>query len=468
MSYILCTMNWDWEKLQEKRQRQPGWNAGGKGNGSENEPRSDNRNSDSDNKDNSGRQDNADGRGWELHSRKSSGPSGPSGPFGNDPMRKMREVRLPGLKWLVLVAIALWLLTGIYIIQPNEEGVVLRFGEYVRTVSAGPHYHLPYPIEEVYKPNVTQIRQAEVGFRSLQTRAGDIQAGRTQPVEDEAAMLTGDENIINIQFSIQYRIKPGGAVDFLFNVNEPDAVVKNAAEAAMREVIGNNLIDSALTDGKIKIQNDVADLLQSILDRYQVGVEVVGVQMQDVQPPREVSDAFKDVASAREDKVRITNEAEAYSMEVLPRARGIAAEVRNQAEAYKQTRIMAAEGDSQRFLAVLAEYSKAEDVTRKRLLYETLEEVLSQPGMEKLILPSNVGQRVLPLLPLDSMNSGPEQMSAAPGTLSSLPGPSNAPAAEPVPGVQPSSSSSTIPGSMSGTIPGTSPISGRLDARGGK
>lgn len=167
-------------------------------------------------------------------------------------------------------------------------------------------------------------------------------------------MLTGDENIVNVQFSVQYQIK--NPVEYLFNVTDQAAVVKNAAEAAMREVIGNSLIDSALTDGKLQIQTEATQLLQEILDRYKVGVRVIAVQLQDVHPPKEVSDAFKDVASAREDKSRIINEAEAYRNELIPKARGLAAEVENQAQAYKETRIRNAEGEANRFLALLKEY----------------------------------------------------------------------------------------------------------------
>jgi len=225
-------------------------------------------------------------------------------------------------------------------------------------------------------------------------------------VDEESAMLTGDENIINVQFNIQYHIKPDGAVDYLFNVIRPDQVVKRAAEAAMREVIGKNTLDDALTGGRVKIQNDVAELLQVILDRYEVGVQVVAVQMQDVQPPKEVRDAFKDVASAREDKQRSINEAEAYRRDILPKAQGKAQQVVNEAEAYKQTRVRQAEGEAQRFLSVLKEYEKAEDVTKKRMLYETFEDILSKPGMEKLVLPSDAGSKVLPLLPLDSWKGG--------------------------------------------------------------
>lgn len=375
-------MNWDWDKLQERRHNQPGRPAPDKGRRNEPDPQG--------------------------------GPDrGPSEPRGGEnernPFEHLKEVRLSGFKWVFLALLVVWALTGIYIVQPDEQGVVLRFGRYVRTVGAGPHYHLPYPMEQIYRPKVSQVRQAEVGYRS-QSTGGVFQQGRVQPVDEESAMLTGDENIVNVQFNIQYHIKPDGAVDYLFNVTQPDAVVKKAAEAAMREVIGKTTLDAALTGGRVKIQDDVTNLLQNILDRYQVGVQVVAVQMQDVQPPRDVSDAFKDVASAREDKQRLTNQAEAYRRDILPKAQGQAAEIVNQAEAYRQTRVRAAEGEAQRFLAVLDEYSKAQDVTRKRLLYETLEEIMSQPGMEKLVLPAGVGDHVLPLLPIEQgMGQGRNQ-----------------------------------------------------------
>ena len=387
MSYFIATMNWDWDKLQEKRQQQQknGWgSAAGKGSW-------DNREEERSHGEDQNRNERQNQNG---------GPSGPSrSPFS---MPKAPQIDgLPKLRWLILGGLLVWGLSGIYIVQPDESGVVLRFGRYVRTEAPGPHIHLPYPIEQVYKPKVSQVRQTTVGYRA-QTVGGVFQQGRVQDVEEESAMLTGDENIINVQFNIQYQIKPGGAVDYLFNVIRPDQVVKRAAEAAMREVIGKNTLDSALTDGRVRIQNDVAELLQSILDRYEVGVLVVAVQMQDVQPPKEVRDAFKDVASAREDKQRSINEAEAYRRDILPKAQGQAEQNINLAEAYRQTRVRQAEGEAQRFLSVLKEYEKAEDVTRKRMLYETYEDILSKPGMEKLVLPSDAGSHVLPLLPLDA------------------------------------------------------------------
>jgi membrane protease subunit HflK len=368
-------MNWDWDKLQEKRQRQS-W----RGRSDPNRERSDKNDDDSD-----------DGGG-----------NGPNNGDFNNPLRNVRW-RLPksgGLKYVFLAAAVLWALSGIYIVNPDEEGVVLRFGKYTETTQPGPHYHLPFPIEEVYKPKVAQVQRVEVGFRSFGAN-GTFQQGQARSMPEEAAMLTGDENVVNIQFSVQYQIK--NSVEYLFNVTNQAAVVKNAGEAVMREVIGNSLIDSALADGKLKIQNDAAALLQDLLDRYKVGVRVLNVQMQSVLPPKEVSDAFKDVASAREDKIRLINEAEADRNEMLPKARGMAAEIVNQANAYKESRILDAEGESRRFLAVAAEYNRARDVTRRRLYLEAMEEILSRSGMEKLVLPSGLASEALPLLPLDRM-----------------------------------------------------------------
>jgi membrane protease subunit HflK len=373
-------MNWDWDKLQEKRQRQPrpdssgGKNSGG---GGDNEPP---------------RRRDMDG-------------------LPRDPLRKVREFASPGGKtlwWLAGGACVLWLLSGIYIVEPDEEGVVLRFGEYNRTVPPGPHYRAPFPIESVDTPKVTQVQRVEVGFRSLAKAGGQTQV---RAVPEEAYTLTGDENIVNVQFSVQYKIRD--AVEYLFRVTNQAAVVQSAAEAAMREVIGTSEIDSALTDGKLKIQDDATRLLQNILDRYEVGVQIIAVQLQDVHPPQDVIEAFKDVASAREDKSRIINEAEAYRNEILPRARGQAAEMLNQAQAYRMTRIRGAEGEAGRFAAVLAEYLKARDVTKKRLYFEALEDIFSSTEMEKILLPQGATDRTLPLLPLDVLGKHPARPAPA-------------------------------------------------------
>jgi membrane protease subunit HflK len=364
-------MNWDWDKLQEKRQRQ-GWSyQTGKGDG-----------------------DGGDSR------PSGEGPPKGSGPSPRDLLPGFLN-RSGGLKYTILAIVVVWLLSGIYIVNPDEQGVVLRFGKFDRIVEAGPHYHIPVPIESVARPKVTQVQRVEVGFPSAGANRAFQQQGQTRTGLEEAAMLTGDENIVNIQFSVQFQIKD--AVQYLYNVDNQHAVVKNAAEAAMREVIGNSLIDSALTDGKIEIQNDATQLLQEILDRYKMGVRVIAVQMQDVHPPKEVSEAFKDVASAREDKIRIINEADAYRNELLPKARGVAAEIINQAEAYRETRVRNAEGETQRFLAILAEYEAAKSVTARRMYLETMEEILGNPDLGKIIISKSAAGGTLPLLSLDRL-----------------------------------------------------------------
>jgi membrane protease subunit HflK len=379
-------MNWDWDKLQEKRQKQ----------GMRHQPKTPPPNEPPD----------------------GSGDGSPNG-FGGyeengDPGKKqggrrtvftppeMPRFRLPNSAFLLAIpaVVLLWLLSGIYIINPDEQGVVLRFGRYNRTEGPGPHYAWPVPIESVYKPPVTRVMRSEAGFRSVgQSRT--FQQGQVRSVPDEASMLTGDENIVNVQFSVQYKISD--PVAYLFNVDEPEALVRNAAEATMREVIGNSQIDAAITDGKLKIQSDATQLLQTVLNRYTAGIQVLAVQLQDVHPPQEVIDAFKDVASAREDKSRIINEAEAYRNELLPKARGQAAAARNEAQAYSATRVQQAEGDASRFNALRVEYERAPEVTQKRLYYETVEEVLSL-SQEKVLMEGNAVGRALPVLPLPSMS----------------------------------------------------------------
>lgn len=398
-------MNWDWDKLQEKRKQQQGWDFGKK---PQNTPEPD---------DDFGFSVENEKKAFEEFFKKNkpqnngnNGDNNNNGNNGNNNNQRQPnnfiKFKAPGsgIKWIVLLLILIWLGSGIFIVKPDEAGVVLRFGAYTRTEDAGLHYHIPYPIETVVLPNVSRVRQAEVGFRSTQN-TGNFQQGRNQAVDDEGSMLTGDENIVNIQFNIQYNIKPDGAFDYLFNVTQPDAVVKKAAEAAMREVIGRTTLDSALTGGRVDIQNKVTALLQNILDRYQVGVQVVAVQMQDVQPPKDVQEAFKDVASAREDKQRLINMAEAYRQDILPKAQGTAAEIVNTAEAYKQTRIANAEGETARFLSVLAEYEKAQDITKKRLLFESLEKMLSNPDLEKMILPDKGTNQIMPLIPMGNTSS---------------------------------------------------------------
>lgn len=379
-------MSWDWDKLQEKRQRQQG--------GRKPPP-----------------PPSLEEEGEEVESGRREPPrsryllnDGGSGGDGRGPLDRLLNMKMPGGRVILLVVIAgvvVWLLTGIYIVNPDEQGVVLRFGKYNRTVEPGPHYALPEPIESVYKPQVTQVLRSEVGFRSV-GQSSTFQQGQVRTIAEEASMLTGDENIVNVQFSVQYKISD--PVNYLFNITSPSMLVRSAAEAAMREVIGNSEIDSAITDGKLKIQNEATTLLQDILNRYGAGIQVLAVQLQDVHPPKEVIDAFKDVASAREDKSRIINQAEAYRNELLPRARGDAAALRNEAEAYSAMRARHAEGEAGRFDAVRQEYEKAPKVTRQRMYYETMEDILSKAG-DKVLLDSHTAGRALPYLPLPSLSA---------------------------------------------------------------
>ncbi|MBF0459817.1 MAG: FtsH protease activity modulator HflK [Magnetococcales bacterium] len=293
------------------------------------------------------------------------------------------------------VVLVLWMATGIYLVAPDEKGIVVRFGRYVETTDSGPHFHLPYPIEAAYTPKVTQVQRVEIGYRTR---------GRTSvAVAEESLMLTGDENIIDINMSVQYRIEENGAANYLFNIRNPSSdphmLVRNAAEASIRQVIGRNSIDTALTTGKEKIQADTKQTMQAILDNYRSGLRIVAVQLQQVAPPEEVVHAFKDVASAREDRERAINEAEGYANDILPKAKGEAAKQVQEAEAYKTARVTRAEGEVHRFLSLLAEYNKAKEVTRTRLYLETMEKIL--PDINKLVVQPGGSQGVLPYLPLN-------------------------------------------------------------------
>ncbi len=300
--------------------------------------------------------------------------------------------------WLIVtVAIALYGLTGIYIVAPDQRGVVLRFGKIAREAEPGPHYHIPWPVEEVLRPSVTQIRKEEIGFRTLQVGP----PAQYREVNAEALMLTGDENIVKLEFIVQYKLKTdvNGTRDFLFNVRDPEQTLRAAAEAAMREVIGRNDIDAALTEDKDRIQTGAQEHLQVILDRYGAGIEVATVKLQDVDPPDQVSDAFKDVISAQQDKERLINESLGYANDVVPKARGLAAQLFNEADGYREAKVRDADGAAQRFVALHAAYSQAEDVTRRRLYLETMEEIL--PKVNKIVLDDISAKQVVPYLPLD-------------------------------------------------------------------
>jgi len=313
------------------------------------------------------------------------------------------RTRLPGWWMILVVILAIWLASGIYIVNPDQIGVIQRFGAYRHTTNPGPHWRLPWPIEKITKPRVTKVERLEIGFRTYP--GGD--PGQIRSVPEESLMLTGDENIVKLEFIVQYRIKD--PMEYLFQVRDQVATIKQASEAAMREVIGKRKIDEALTEGKAQIQNDTQTLLQETLDKYQAGLKIVAVQLQDVHPPDEVLQAFRDVASAKEDKSRLMNEAEGYRNDVVPKARGEAAKLVKEAEAYKEVRIDRADGDAQRFLKLLAEFQRAPEVTRKRVYLEAMEELL--PGLDKFILENNFGKSIIPYLPMERK----PQAEAAPG-----------------------------------------------------
>ncbi|MCD6293264.1 MAG: FtsH protease activity modulator HflK [Deltaproteobacteria bacterium] len=302
---------------------------------------------------------------------------------------------LPGGPLLLIVILLVgWLATGFYIVSPDELGVVKRFGEAIYTTTSGPHWHLPKPIETVLKPKVTQVKRLEIGFRTISSGS----PARYQMVPRESMMLTGDENIVNAQFIVQYLIND--PIAYLFNINDQTETVRVATEAAMREVIGKNDIDIVLTTGKNKIQQDCEKRLQDILDSYKAGVNIVAVQLQDVHPPKQVIQSFQDVASAKENKIRMINEAEGYSNEILPKAHGMATKMINQASAYKAELVNRATGEAERFLANYAAYKLAPQITRKRMQLEMMEEVLD--GIDKIIIDPKVNRSLLPLLPLDA------------------------------------------------------------------
>ena len=328
-----------------------------------------------------------------------------------DPLAEIREL-IEGVRsrfdrgrsrvspYLVLLLLLLvWLASGIYIVAPDERGVVLRFGRVVRETDSGPHYRIPWPVEAVLKPGVTQIRKEEIGFRTVDVGP----PARYREIDDEALMLTGDENIVKLEFIVQYKIRPDGrgVTDFLFNVRDPQGTLRAVAEAAMREVVGRTNIDSVLTEDKERVQEEAQKVLQAILDRYALGIDVVTVKLQDVDPPNQVSDAFKDVISAQQDKERLINEAYGYANDVVPKARGEAAQLLNEADGYREAKVREATGTAQRFVALEQEYAKAKDVTRRRLYIETMEDVL--PRVNKILLDDVAAKQVVPYLPLDQV-----------------------------------------------------------------
>ena len=297
---------------------------------------------------------------------------------------------------IVAVAIIGWQ-AFTFRVNPDELGVVMRFGKFVRQDPPGLHFRLPYPIDEVRLPKVTRQNTIEIGMRTTGGRAGST-------VRDERAeslMLTGDENIVDIDFVVYWRIRD--AAKYLFNIQNPDTTVKEVAESAMREVVGQSKIQPILTEERQKTELAVQKLIQSTLDSYSAGIQIDQVKLQKVDPPPEVIDAFRDVQAARADMERLQNEAYGYANKVVPEARGDAQRILQAAEGYKQQVVNDANGQTSRFLQVYDQYKNAPEVTRKRMFLETMERVLG--GTDKIIIDSKGGQGVVPYLPLDRLQS---------------------------------------------------------------
>lgn len=303
--------------------------------------------------------------------------------------------RLWGL--LLIILVGLWMLSGFYRVNPQQQGVVMRFGEWTSTTSPGLHYHLPYPIEQVLTPEVTRDNRINIGFRSL---GRDGSSGR-RDVAFESQMITGDENIVDIDFVVFWRI--GDAGQFLFNLADPVETTKVAAESVMREIVGGVDIQFALTDGRQQIQARVKQRLQDLMNEYEAGVIVREVQLLAVDPPADVIDAFNEVQRARQDKDRLKNEAEAYRNDVVPRARGEAARIVAEAEAYAAEVVSRSEGDASRFQQIYTAYMLNKNVTKERIYIETLEEILG--NVDKVIIDQgSAGSGVVPYLALPQIN----------------------------------------------------------------
>jgi modulator of FtsH protease HflK len=319
---------------------------------------------------------------------------------GQDRLRQMMPGGLGGGIGLTVIVgglVALWLASGVYRVQPDERGVVMRFGAYERTSEPGLRYHLPAPLESVVVTQTTTEKRLDIGYRSQ----GDGRRGSAaSDVPDESLMLTGDENIVDIDFTVAWNVKD--APNFIFNIREPELTVRKAAESAMREVIGRTEIQPALTEARSEIEQSTRKLMQVMLDEYQSGIEIVRVQLQKVDPPAPVVDAFNEVQRARQERERLRNDAESYRNGIIPVARGEAEKLIQEASAYREQVVSLAQGDAKRFLSVLEAYSLAPEVTARRMYLETMQSVLSNTN--KVIIDGKAsGQGVVPYMPLNEM-----------------------------------------------------------------
>ena len=352
---------------------------------------------------------------WTPNNGGGSNRPGPNGPNQSDLDDILRKIQANlqntfggGNNRLVILGIiavfVLWLASGFYFIQSNQHGVVLTFGKYTKTdTNPGLKYRLPWPFQSATIVDVTQERRLQIGYPNDNVRTG---RNTTVNTADESLMLTGDENIIDINFVVLWRIN--NAKEFLFSLRDPEDTIKLVASSAMREVIGQTKIQSALTEGRTKVQNDTRVLMQKILDEYKSGITINNVQLQKVDPPEAVVDAFNEVQRARQDQERARNQAEAYSNSILPVAKGEAAKLLQQAEAYKQEVINRATGDAARFDAVYAAYKTGPSVTAERMYLETMEDVLK--NARTIVLGSSNSTNILPYLPMQ--DKAPKQVVA--------------------------------------------------------
>jgi membrane protease subunit HflK len=350
--------------------------------------------------------------------------SGPKGPWGSGPQSsgptppnledllrrgqdRLRTV-LPGgnlggrgVALIALAAAVMWGLSGFFRVEPDELGVVLRFGHYVRDAKPGLNYHLPYPIETALTPKALRVNKIDIGMRVID----DVRRGTlTRDVPEESLMLTGDENIVDVDFAVFWLIKPNGVGDYLFNIQNPEGTVKAVAESAMREVVGRNDIQGILTGQRQAAERAVHELMQRTLDGYGAGIQITQVQLQKVDPPAQVIDAFRDVQAARADLERAQNEAQTYANRIIPEARGRAAQIQQSGEAYRAQTVAEANGQTARFVQIYEQYKLAPEVTRQRMYLETMERLFG--GTDKIIIdsgPGASGSGVVPYLPLNEL-----------------------------------------------------------------
>jgi modulator of FtsH protease HflK len=343
------------------------------------------------------------------------GPASPDDLFNPEKLARYAP-RL--IKYLALGLAVLWVISGIYMIGAGERGLVLTFGRLTSLTSPGLHYRLPYPIQTHAVVDIAQVRTAEIGYRT--------EGNRVNTVPEEAQMLTGDENLVEVQLFIQYLVQDPEA--FLFRVRNGEEVLRASAEIALRSTVGQNTIDFTMTEGRVEAQNQVKAHLQDLLDEYQTGLIITETRLLAVDPPLDVRDAFHDVVRAFEDRERLVQEAEGYAEQVVPAARGQAAQVVLAAEAYLEERVIRAEGDASRFLALVEEYQRAPEVMRERLYLESIEQVL---GGSNIFVLDTANSGVLPFLPLTNQGAGGLPLGPeVPSTVAPVPTPTPIPAPE--------------------------------------